>query len=212
MNFTLFKVFIISICINVILFNNIKAEKHIKRFFIVPTEQTSIKSIIFDLGDVLVTSSHTQQLMACCISALQHPSLFYTFMTKNIRQELFATLHSVPANSCNKTEIMYNQGKKMPQIMVDWLIGRSNIEVLAATLACISKDDSSPAQKAMFCKIVQKIFDPKLFVECIQIVEPMAKLANDLKNKNQLNIMTAKIMVINYIYYLTGTQNHFLYC
>lgn len=181
MKFKLVKIAIILICIHMMLFNNVSADKkkNSQTFRIIPAKNSSIKVIIFDLGDVLITASRRGYIISICAMTLRYPSIMYRLLKQNIKQDLFALLQTIPAIS---TQPMYNTGQQIPPIMVDWLTGRSNNEILAKTLDCIAKQNCSTAQKALFATIVQKIFDPESFVKSLCLIQPMASLAKSLKS------------------------------
>lgn len=176
----LVKIAIMSICIHMVLFNNINAndKKNTKTFSVILAKDAPIKTIIFDLGDVLTKASRKDYIMCICTMIIRHPSILHMLLFQNMKHELFSILHTVPAKS---DQPMYNTGEKLPLIMVDWLTGRSNNEVLTKTLDCISQQNCSMAQKALFGNIVHKIFNPISFAESIYLVQSISSLAQSLK-------------------------------
>lgn len=183
MSLKLLKNLILAIGINMILFNGVSAEKkkdHLL-FTIVPASQNSIKTVIFDIGDVLFTSSRKQQARLLMLMALRHPSLMYTLLTKNMKSELFAMLHNVPAQTQQPDMMMFHQGQQLPPIMADWMTGRSNSEIIAATLAYLATSAHTQHEKKLFSKIIQFMFHPEQFVQALQPIEWMTTLAHTFK-------------------------------
>lgn len=148
---------------------------------IIPSQQSSIKSIIFDMEDVLFSISRLKQTSIIFLIIIKHPSLIYTLITKNIRAELFNMLEQVPAKTTNQA--MFNQNKKVPPILIDWMTEYNHKDLLKTTITCISKSNYSVGEKALFCSIVQWLFIPEKFIEAARPIKIMHKLAYALKNK-----------------------------
>lgn len=183
MKLKLLKISIFSLCITTVLFNGIFAEKEhaFKSFVIVPAQETPIKTIIFDLGDVLIAPSRTIQTTLFINIALQHPSIIYILAKQNIKFELFNMLNNIPASTNSTDQVMYNQGKLMPQIMVDWQTGYPVNEICAKTLSYLATSDYSSSQKILFSKIIQLIFQPTKLIQTLRPIESMVQVAYGLK-------------------------------
>lgn len=183
MKLKLLKTIVFSLCITTILFNGIFAEKEqtIKSFTIVPAQENPIKTIIFDLGDVLIAPSRTMQTTLFISIALKHPSLIYILAKENVKLELFNMLNNIPAITNPTDQVMYNQGKLMPQIMVDWQTGHSVDDIYAKSLTYLATSDYSSSQKILFSKIIQLIFQPNKLIQTLRPIEPMVQIAYALK-------------------------------
>lgn len=153
-------------------------------FIVTPAEECSVKTIIFDLGDVLIAPSLTKQTTLLLSVALQHPSLWYTLATQNMKQRLFDMLNNIPAHTDPADQVMYNQGKQMPQIMVDWQTGRCNQDISAKILTYLTTCNLSSSEKILFSKIIQLIFQPQQLVQTLQFIQPMVKIIRALKKQD----------------------------
>jgi len=185
MKLKLLKITALSLCITTILFNGVFAEKEheFRSFMITPAQETPIKTIIFDLGDVLIAPSRTIQTTLFIHTALQHPSVIYILAKQNIKFEFFNMLHNIPASTPPADQVMYNQGKLMPQIMVDWQTGYPVHEIYAKTLSYLATSNYPPSQKILFSKIVQLIFQPTKLIQTLRPIESMTKIAYGLKKQ-----------------------------
>ena len=183
MKLKLFKICTLSISIFMILFNNISAErkKFHSKFTMNSAQDQSIKTVIFDLGNVLFTSSRNQQVKSLILLSLRHPSLMYTLFKNDIKKDLFDMLHQVPAHTTQSHMMMYHEGKQLPPIMTDWMIGRPNHEVMAKTLTYLATSQHTTQQKIVYSKIVQFLFQSTKFVEAMEPIENMTKLVHSLK-------------------------------
>lgn len=148
---------------------------------IIPSEQSSSKSIIFDMEGVLFSISRLKQTSIILFIIMKHPSLIFFILTKNIRAELFTILKQVPAQT--KTQKMFNQNKEIPLILIDWMTGYDHKNLLTATVACITTSNYSTGEKALFCSIAEWLFTPEKFIESVRPIKIMHKLAYALKSK-----------------------------
>ncbi|HSW76640.1 MAG TPA: HAD family phosphatase [Candidatus Saccharimonadales bacterium] len=145
---------------------------------IVPATYSQCKSVIFDLGGVLFTTSSGAKFNAVVPTMFANPSLFFAMMGLNVKQELFKILDKVPAKT---TEPMYNEGKKLPQIMVDWMTGRPSSEIRLQVLREIRRSNHSDSVKNLFRSITRLMFNPKTFANSQKPIKPMVDLAKKLK-------------------------------
>lgn len=148
---------------------------------IIPPQQSSIKSIIFDMEGVLFSISKFKQTKLILFTVIKYPSLIHTLLTKNIRYEFLTMLQQVPAHS--QSQMMFNQNKQMPLILVDWMIGRNHNELLLSTIKCISKSNYSTGEKALFCSIVKSLFIPENFILAAKPIKNIQKMAYAFKSK-----------------------------
>lgn len=144
-------------------------------------QESSIKSIIFDMEGVLFSVSRLKQIGIILLIVIKHPSLIYVLLTKNIRHEFLTMLEKVPAHGQNKP--MFNQNTKIPPILVDWMTGRNQNDLFNSTISCISKSTYSTGEKALFCSIVESLFSPEKFIQSVRPIKNMQKLAYALKSK-----------------------------
>lgn len=168
-----------TIIVSMMLFNKIlpKSNLHIK-----PVKDCSTKVIIFDLGDVLFETSKAAHASTIIASSFIHPTLFYTLATSNLKENLFSNLAQVPSQTNAAFQQMYNNGKPMPQIMVDWMTGVSKSqEILKQSIDHIQKSNESPNQTYLLAKIMELLFNPLKFAQSQKPVKAMVKLAKALK-------------------------------
>lgn len=148
---------------------------------IIPSQQSSSQSIIFDMEGVLFSVSRFKQTSIILLIIIRHPSLLLFILTKNMRVELFNMLKQVPAQT--KNQKMFNHNKEIPLILIDWMTGQNHQEVLTATVDCISTSNYSTGQKALFCSIAEWLFTPEKFIEAVRPIKITHKLAYALKSK-----------------------------
>lgn len=145
---------------------------------IVEATQSSYKSVIFDLGEVLfTTSSHAKRSLIVPVM-FKNPTLFYRLINYDVKYDLFQLLHKVPATS---TSPMYNGGKAMPLIMADWMTGTPNKTILDKVNKHIELCDRPNAIKNLFKAIAQLMFEPQTLVDSQTPIEEMVQLAQQLK-------------------------------
>lgn len=194
MKLKLLKIFALSFSITTLLFNSAAAEKKqtITSFMIVPAQEIPIKTIIFDLGDVLIAPSRTMQTTLFISMVLQHPSTLLCLLAKqNIKGELFNMLNNVPAKTNPCDQVMYNQGKIMPQIMVDWQTGHSASNIYEKVFTFLKRSNYSSSEKILFSKIAQLIFQPHQLVQTLKPIKPMLNIAYALKKEGyQLYVLS----------------------
>ena len=125
----------------------------------------TIKSIIFDLDGVLLTTNKTKATFSLGIINLLRYILF-TGSTPS-KEALFQVLRPIPALSTAYSE---HEGKPMPQIMIDWQTGAQTNEQLLAT--CLQYFDQeyeagnlSAAQINIFKPMVTLMFDIPTYME-----------------------------------------------
>lgn len=150
---------------------------------LLPASENGINTVIFDLGDVLFTTSKSTQTMKILSLMLKHPSLMYNMWGMDVKKELFTMLKQVPAQSCPEQNPMYNGGEKMPQIMADWMTCRSDQEVCETALAHIQTTNYPEATKQLFSSIIQFMFCPEQLIAAQVPIEPMVKLVSLLKER-----------------------------
>ena len=129
---------------------------------IVPAKQQPIKTIIFDLKDVLFQTSRTQSAM--------------------IPLDLYTILQQVPAQTNNNTAPMYHANKLLPQIIVDWLVGRKSHDALHETLTWLAKNALySDEKNILYTPVIQWLFNPPKYIQTMDPIKPMHTLAYNFK-------------------------------
>ena len=128
-------------------------------------ENPNIKSIIFDLDGVLLTTSTMKTLSNLGIYNL----LQYIFTTGSAlsKAALFDVLRPIPAKTTWYSE---HEGKPMPGIMMDWQTGaQTNAQLLATCFQYFQEQydlgNLSSAQITIFKQLVNLMFDPTTYIE-----------------------------------------------
>lgn len=144
----------------------------------IPASQDSnIKSIIFDINGVLCQTDELQAayltgyVIANLLAHLQIPS----------KDMLFSTLADVPAIS---TQQAYTKGRAMPQIMVDWKIGAQKQSDIQHAITDYLKTAPFPqAQKDWVQATADMMIDPEKFVQIRKTIPANIDLLHELKEK-----------------------------
>lgn len=148
---------------------------------VIPAKENSKKVIIFDLGDVVFKSSKAKQAYPLISTILAHPSIIFTMMTFDIRYELFALLSNILPDGSD-AQVMYNQGHKLPQIWIDWMIGKQTARYIETeALSYLTKTDMDTNKKRVLRKVVQTVFNPKKLTAAQKPIKPIVKLIKQLK-------------------------------
>lgn len=145
---------------------------------IVEAQKSSYKTVIFDLGEVLFTTSSQAKRSLIVPVMFQNPTLFYRLINYDVKEDLFTLLHKVPATS---TSFMYNGGKAMPLIMTDWMTGTPNTTILEKVNKQIELCDRPTAIKNLFKAIAQLMFEPQMLADSQTPIEEMVQLVQQLK-------------------------------
>lgn len=141
-------------------------------------EKASKKSIIFDLDGVLLTTNKSQ---AFCEIGISTTLQYITTMLKLPSQaDLFKALELAPAKT---TEDSFNEGFRMPQIMVDWQCGaQSLVEVQKSMINHIdSLDNLTPIEKTLQKNTVMMMTNPDAFIRTRQKTSSSVELLSELK-------------------------------
>lgn len=165
-----------------VLFNATAAEKR-AHISIIPAEDSPKKTVIFDLGMVLFDVSSSKRISTLAPLFCWYPSLIYKACTSDMKQELFDMLNRVPANTSTTTGVMYNEGKQVPQVMVDWMNGRPNKDILHAIDTHVDQHEYTAAEKALFREISRLIFQADQLTDSMMPIQSMVNLAQALKAK-----------------------------
>ncbi|MCX5923196.1 MAG: HAD-IA family hydrolase [Candidatus Dependentiae bacterium] len=147
---------------------------------IVPAKTSQYKTVIFDLGDVLLRTSKRTKASVVIPTIFQNPTLLYRMFGMDIKEEFFKLLHEIPAIS---TEPMYNQGKQMPLIMADWMTGRNIDEIKNIVEKHINKSPQPTSIKNLFRSIARLMLDAQTLADSQSPITTMVQLAKNLKSK-----------------------------
>lgn len=122
---------------------------------------TGVRNIVFDLDGVLFQTSHT--FATSHIGFRNLTRYFARHLSFPNRRALFELLEQVPSQS---EEVSYNRGNKLPGIMVDWMRGvRENQVILQEVNQTIENSELSRSAKNVYFKIAEMIFDPQVFAQ-----------------------------------------------
>lgn len=160
-------------------------------FFIAATNQTDtnimitspqesgITTIVFDLGDVLFTTSKTTSASTILPTIVYNPTLLYWLTQINPKESYFKFLETIPAES---TQPIYNKGKQMPLIIADWMSGlKTPAEVKEIIEQKLQETDHATSVKNLFKAIANLMFIPQNLANSQEIILPMAKLLKKFK-------------------------------
>lgn len=180
---SIFKVTVLLLIINMVLFNGASPEK-MPHFEITPAQEGNFNTVIFDVGDVLFSVSRSAKRNIFLTLFWENPTLIPNLVHKacltDIKKDLFTMLDHVSAHS---TEKMYNQGEKIPQIMVDWMNGRSSQDLIKAIDLHLECGSYSETDKVCFRKITRFMFEAEQLTGAMEPIKPMIQLAQALKAK-----------------------------
>lgn len=158
----------------------IAATSHKSVHHVIPADQSAYKTIIFDLGDVLFTTSSLAKNKLLATTLLQNPMLLYYLINFNTKQEYFKFLHSVPAVNHNK---IFHNGKPMPAIMADWQIGiAQGSKIIAKINDTLCTTQHPTAIKNLFAAIATFMFTPQTLASSQQLIRSMIRMVQALKN------------------------------
>lgn len=142
-------------------------------------EKGCFKAVIFDLGDVLFETSKSVQRSIIGPTILTNPSLLYHLCRIDVKESFFDILDKIPAKT---TDPIYNKGKKMPQILNDWMTGSSTLtELKLQTYSQVRKSNHPTALKNLFYNVAHFMFDEECIAKAQKPIAPMVKLAEELK-------------------------------
>lgn len=170
------KLAVILLCLAL---SQITLPKSYKKINIVPASKSSIKNIIFDVGDVLVTTSGRTKALLFLPTGPSEIGTFFSLLSYNIEAELLKILKEMPTQTKEKA---YNKNKAMPQIMVDWMsISHSTNQIRKQANSYIQQSKRPKTLKKILTKIINFMFDPQKFIEGQKLIKPMVFLVQMLK-------------------------------
>lgn len=157
----------------------IAAQYQVSSLTITPPEQTQYKAIIFDLGDVLVTTSKSVQRNIFIPTIFKNPSLLYHLIGADMKTVFFDLLRQIPAISITP---VYNKGQAMPLIMADWMTGKKSLTQLRLLAHQQIQQSNYPiAVKQLLIAISHFMFNAQSLADSQIAIEPMINFAKNLK-------------------------------
>lgn len=166
-------------CLSMLLLHNQTTPK--TKYSIIPAQASLIKNVIFDVGDVLVTTSKKSKASLFIPKGFSELPSFFTLLSFNIKSELYKVLHEIEAVTDPRIKI-YNQNKAMPQVMADWMIlPNSSRHIYHKAVDHVQKSDRPKKLKGILTKIIKFMFDPQDLAQSQSLIQPMADLAKNLK-------------------------------
>ena len=146
---------------------------------VVSAQDSSFKTIIFDVGDVLFTPNQWEKQKLIAATLLYNPMLCYHLINFDTKNEYFKFLHSVPATS---TIPIFYHAQQMPAIIADWQMGlHSGNEISAKIIAHLENTQHPAAIKSLFAAIATFMFTPKKLAASQQPIGSMIRMAQALK-------------------------------
>ncbi len=148
-------------------------------FMILTPQQSGIKTIIFDLGNVLFTVGKSTHYSTLLPTILYNPMLLYWLTQIDPKESYFNFLETIPAESA---QFVYNNGKKLPLICSDWMSGiKTPDEIKQMVEESIQKSDHATSVKNLFNAITNLMFVPQNLADSQELVLPMAALLKKFK-------------------------------
>lgn len=142
-------------------------------------QESGIKTIVFDLGDVLFTTSSSTHTLTILPTILYNPMLLYWLTQIDPKEAYFRFLDTIPAQS---TQPIYNKGKQLPLILADWMSGiKTPAELKEIIEQEIQKTDHATSVKNLFIAIGNLMFIPENLAYTQKLVVPMAHLLKKFK-------------------------------
>lgn len=157
----------------------ISATNQKNKLYVIPIEQSAYKIVIFDIGDVLLTTSSSAKRSMILSALISNPTLLYYLVNFSVKEEYFKVLHSVPAQS---NAAMYNKGEQMPAIMVDWQLSITSCKEIKSTVIHHIQQTDHPAPiQNLFIAIAEFMFTPETLAASQNSITSMVRLAQELK-------------------------------
>lgn len=172
-NFTLITVFLLGLA-NISCFEkNITSEKPLEN-----SSSTMKKSIIFDLDGVLCTTNTLKAFQAIGITTtLEYIATQWKLPSQ---KELFDVLAGAPSV---RHDDAYNQGIRMPNIMVDWQCATQSLpNIQRAMIDQINSSDKTSIEKELLINTIMMMTTPEIFVSTRQTIPAGVELLRELKS------------------------------
>ncbi|MBP6892530.1 HAD family phosphatase [Candidatus Babeliales bacterium] len=147
---------------------------------VISTQESSFKTIIFDLGDVLFATNQWQKQKLIASTLLYNPILCYHLINFDTKTEYFKFLYSVPTTG---KEIIFYHNEPMPGIMADWQTGlQSGSEITTKITAHLETTQHPVAIKNLFAAIATFMFTPETLAASQQPIDSMIRMAQAFKS------------------------------
>ena len=142
-------------------------------------QESGITTIVFDLGDVLFTTSRSTHTATILPTILYNPMLLYWLTQIDPKEAYFKFLETIPAES---TQPIYNKGRQLPLIMADWMSGlKTPTEIKEIVEQKLQETDHATSVKNLFLAIGNLMFIPENLSHSQKIVIPMVNLLKQFK-------------------------------
>ena len=171
-NFTLITVLILGLanisCFEKNITNNVTLEN---------SSSTMKKSIIFDLDGVLCSTNNLKAFQAIGITTtLEYIATQWKLPSQ---KELFDVLAGAPSV---RHDDAYNQGIRMPNIMVDWQCATQSLSnIQQAMIDQINGSDKNNIEKELLINTIMMMTTPELFISTRQTIPAGVELLQELK-------------------------------
>lgn len=157
----------------------ISATNQNNKLSVTAVDQSPYKVVIFDIGDVLLTTSSSAKKWMILSALIQNPALAYYLVNFAVKEEYFKVLHNVPAQS---NAAMYHKTEKMPAIMVDWQLSLASCtEIKSTVIHHIQQTDHPVSIQNLFIAIAEFMFTPQILSANQNSITSMVRLAQELK-------------------------------
>lgn len=165
-------------------------------FFMFSSNTVLTKNIIWDLGGVLLKTNKFQMAYNIGFSNFAFHAI-QDFKIPNIEPKIFDLLSLLNDDQINNNSFPKTpKGAKIPDIMVDWMLGvitgHQIILILDEFVESLYKINyfSSYSEKSLIKKTLQTIFDPVVLSENTQVVKEGLKLVKKCSKKHDLFILS----------------------
>lgn len=171
-NFTLLAVFILGManmsCFEKNITSNVTLEN---------SSSTMKKSIIFDLDGVLCSTNNLKAFQVIGITTtLEYIATQWKLPSQ---KELFDVLAAAPAI---RHDDAFNQGIRMPNIMVDWQCAAQSLpNIQQAMIDQINGSDKNNIEKELLINTIMMMTTPEIFVSTRQTIPAGVELLQELK-------------------------------
>jgi len=157
---------------------------------VMPASQMPIKTVIFDLGDVVFSTAQFGMFPQNRVKELikEHPELLSFFKQASVRKEVVRFLHEVSDGMAVHDPSMLSL---FPAILVDWLTGMSSDEARTHVEKHLEKSHHTEGMRKVWGVVSDHLFSPELLVSSVVVMEPVAELIRSLKEQGyQLYVLS----------------------
>ncbi|MBP9764981.1 HAD-IA family hydrolase [Candidatus Babeliales bacterium] len=150
---------------------------------IIPASQSEYKTIVFDIGQVLLTVPVSSQIQTIKSVIVKNPFLLY-HMAKNggashFKGNFYKLLENIPSKTPYR---IYNNNAALPYICSDWMCGMISLQELQNHAFQLTQESHYPSSiKALFAAITTIMFDAETLVSMHKEITPMVTLMKQCK-------------------------------